>query len=327
MNSLNYDQICLVPNYSAIRSRDDISASVEFLGKTFNSVALPANMTCCINYELAAQLSEVGYFYILHRFDDYSNILKWIEDNQNLKTISISVGVKDKDKDLINQIWLSNKRVDFITIDVAHGWHISVKEMIEHIKSKFHSHFQPKIIAGNVMTYSASQDLLDWGADAIKVGLSQGKGCSTYNATGVGQGMFSSVFNANNEDNTIPIIADGGIRETGDVCKALVAGASMVMIGSQFCACKDSPAEVKELNYGHEIGQKLSRKIKMYYGSASFKNKGYSKYIEGFEMPLPMRNETYLDYLDRINQGVRSCMSYGGASSTKELSKMRYIIK
>lgn len=326
MKSINYDQVCLVPNYSEIRSRDDINTDVEFLGRTFKSPALPANMAPCINYDMACSLSENEYFYIMHRFDNYDNILKWIHFNQDLKTISISIGVKDKDKKLIDEIYLGQVRVDFITIDVSHGWHISVKEMIDYIKSKFGRNMNPKIIAGNVMTHSACVDLLEWGADAVKVGLSQGKSCSTYAATGVGQGMFSTVLNAQDTD-YFPMIADGAIREAGDICKSLVAGATMTMIGSEFARCKDSPAEMQTLAYGEEIGMNLTKPLKVYYGSASARNKGYNKYVEGFEQRLPMRDETYFEYLDRIGQGIRSCMSYAGARNIKDLTKMSYILK
>lgn len=316
MQSINYDRVCLLPRYSEIKSRDDVSTDVEFLGRTFKSPAMPANMACCIDFKLAEQLSEAGYFYILHRFYPYEEILKWITSS-NLQTISISVGVKEIDKQFIHQFWLNELQADFITIDVAHGHHILVKEMIEYIKSRFHGRFQPKIIAGNVMSYDACIDLLNWGADGIKVGLSQGKGCSTYNATGVGCGMWSSVFNANETDNSIPIIADGGIREIGDISKALVAGAHMVMIGSEFARLYESPAPFDEFD----------QNLKVYYGSASEINKGHDKYVEGFQQSLPVKYLTYEQYLDKISQGIRSTMSYAGITDIRKLPEMGYVLK
>lgn len=323
--SIDYNQISLVPNFSMIKSRDEITSEVEFLGHKFKNPAVPANMACTIDLSLAKELSQNGYFYIMHRFLPYDDIFNWIRSNQNLQTISISIGVKEKDYQFVKRLYNADLRVDFITIDIAHGWHILVKETIEYIKKHSRGHFYPKIIAGNVMTDEATDDLIYWGADAVKTGLSQGKGCSTYNTTAIGRPMFSTILDCATTGH--PIIADGGIREVGDVCKALVAGANMVMIGSEFCMCKDSPAEIQELNYGQEIGQRLSKKLKVYYGSASEKNKGYNKYIEGFEVRLPMKNETYLEYLERIAQGIRSCMSYNGSTNIKDLKNMRYIIK
>ena len=239
----SYDNIVLTPKYSEIKSRSKLDTSVEFLGKKFKSVAIPANMKCTINFEKAIELSEAGYFYVLHRFYDYDAIYNWVSENQDLKTISISVGVNEKDWELVNDLFTNKLRVDYITIDVAHGHHILVKEMIEHIKNH-HFKNSAKIIAGNIGTVNAAMDLKSWGADAVKVGLSMGKSCTTYNCTGVGTPMFSTVANLSYLN--IPIIADGQIREVGDVCKALVAGADMVMIGSEFAKCVDSPSKIVE---------------------------------------------------------------------------------
>ena len=261
----SYDNIVLTPKYSEIKSRSKLDASVEFLGKKFKSVAIPANMKCTIDFKKAQELSEAEYFYVLHRFYDYDDIYDWVKDNQDLKTISISVGVNEKDYELVNDLFVNKLRVDYITIDVAHGHHILVKEMIEHIKNHSFKN-DAKIIAGNIGTTYAAMDLKSWGADAVKVGLSMGKSCTTYNCTGVGTPMFSTVANLSYLN--VPVIADGQIREVGDVCKALVAGADMVMIGSEFAKCKDSPAKTVENK-------------KEFYGSASSTNKGHDGYVEG----------------------------------------------
>ena len=193
--------------------------------------------------------------------------------------------------------------------------------MITYIKDRLNV----KIIAGNVGTYDAATDLYEWGADAVKVGLSMGKSCTTYNCTGVGTPMFSTVESIANAkffswETTIPIIADGQIREVGDVCKALVAGADMVMIGSEFAKCEDSPADVMG---GPAMGN-VNKKV--FYGSASSTNKGHDGYVEGQTVYMDMRNETYLQYFDRINQGVQSCMSYAGVNDITSLVNMEYLI-
>lgn len=171
----SYKDIVLQPAYSEATSRSELDASVEFLGRRFESVAIPANMKCTIDFKKAVQLSEAGYFYVLHRFYDYDEIVKWVEDSQLIKTISISVGVNKKDYSLIDKLVERDLRVDYITIDVAHGHHILVKRMITYIKNKFRK--SVNIIAGNVGTYQAAKDLYDWGADAVKIGLSMGKSC------------------------------------------------------------------------------------------------------------------------------------------------------
>ena len=329
--SYSYKDIVLKPSYSEIRSRSSLDASVKFLGKTFESAAIPANMKCTINFKKARELSEAGYFYVLHRFYDYEDILDWMIENKDMETISISVGVNKKDRDFIDKIVEKNVSVDFITIDVAHGHHILVKEMITYINNKL----SVNVIAGNVGTYEAAKDLYDWGADAVKVGLSMGKSCTTYNCTGIGTPMFSAVSSiarkkfskyvvhkqgglaGEYKDITIPVIADGQIREVGDVCKALVAGADMVMIGSEFAKCEDSPADTIG-------GPAVGGNKKVFFGSASSTNKGHSGYVEGQTVYMDMRNETYEQYFERINQGVQSCMSYAGINDITSLPDMEY---
>ena len=330
----SYKDIVLQPAYSEIKSRSSLDASVKFLGKTFESAAIPANMKCTIDFKKARELSEAGYFYVLHRFYDYDEILDWMIKNKDMKTISISVGVNKKDRDFIDKIAVKDIGVDFITIDVAHGHHVLVKNMITYINNKL----RVNVIAGNVGTWEAAKDLYNWGADAVKIGLSMGKSCTTYNCTGVGTPMFSAVSSIAKQkfskyvvyeqgglageykDISIPIIADGQIREVGDVCKALVAGANMVMIGSEFAKCEDSPADIIG---GPAIG---NTNKKVFYGSASSTNKGHKGYVEGQTVYMDMRNETYLQYFDRINQGVQSCMSYAGVSKITSLSGMEFFI-
>lgn len=315
MNKLySYKDVVLLPNYSEITSRKNADCKPEFLGKTFNSVAIPANMRCTIDFQQAVDLAEHGYFYILHRFYSYEDILDWMSHNRDIY-ISISVGVKPEDYEFINKIKAAKLRVDCITIDVAHGHHFSVKSMIMFIRETFGD--KVKIIAGNIGTARALEDLADWGADAAKVGLSMGKSCTTYNCTGVGTPMFSAVYHMchDDEDNyeapRIPIIADGQVREVGDICKALVAGASMVMVGSEFAKCSDSPADTID-NY------------KVFYGSASSFNKGSDSFVEGQKVLLEQRTESYLGYLKRINEGVQSCMSYAGTDNLEGLKYMTF---
>jgi len=311
---LHYKDIVLDnPVYSDIRSRDDISSDIELYGYKFKSALVPANMACSIDFDKAEELGKSGYFYILHRFYEYHDILKWVGDKQDSRfPLSISVGVKDRDYELISQISHMGYIVDFITIDIAFGHSVLMKEMISYIKHKLPN---TRIIAGNVCTPRACEDLGSWGADVVKVGLSMGKACTTYNTTGVGSPMFSTVLDCSKRS-MVPIIADGGIRETGDYCKALVAGANMIMAGSKFVELKDSPADVKN---------NFTNVQKVYYGSASATNKGADKYVEGSEGKLlEMVDLTYVEYMEKVNEGIRSCMSYHNCSSPWHLLTARW---
>ena len=323
---LSYNEIVLSPSYSEIRSRKKIPTSVNFLGWVFNSAAIPSNMVCTMSFDMARKLSESYHFYIMHRFCPYNDIYNFVKNGQEMRCLSISVGVQEEDKNLLRKIADEKLNVNFITIDVAHGHHILVKEMIEFINDVFGDHIrQPHIIAGNVGTPEAVNSLVDWGVDAVKVGIAMGKACTTYNCTGVGTPMFTAVQQAATSfkvKRKIPVIADGQVREVGDVCKALVAGANLVMIGSEFAKCKDSPAEIVQILENTTTG--IHTMYKEFFGSASKFNKGNDTYIEGQKVLLPMREETYIDYLNRINEGVSSCMSYAGVEYISDLTTMEY---
>lgn len=311
---LSYKDVVLLPNYSEVRSRDSLSTEIDFLGTKFKLPVLPSNMACTINFKWAEKLSKEGYFYILHRFYAYEEIKKWLDESNFTKTTtSISVGVKDADWDLLKDLAENNYKVDYVTIDVAHGHNIQVHSTCNWFRSLPWLKM-PKLIVGNVGSIEGAKDLVEWGADAIKVGLSMGAACTTYNNTGVGTPMYSIIAEIkqameNKIIKEVPIIADGQVREIGDACKALHAGAKMVMVGGMFAACYDSAAPFN--------GDK-----KVFYGSASAINKGENKYVEGRESLIDLSQDSTLDLLKKFEQGIKSSMSYAGASSPYELCKM-----
>lgn len=329
--SLNYSNVYLIPKYSELRTRTDADVSTEFLGRKFKLPIVPANMVSVINLLIAKWLSENDYFYIYHRFGQkhdhpinfvrYANKEKW-------KTISISVGVKKEDKDIITGILWEQNRVDVLTIDVAHGHHILVKEMIKFIKDQYKEQkIQcPKIIAGNVCTRDATRDLKDWGADAIKIGIAGGGACSTKNQTGFHVPMIACINSCNKIG--IPIIADGGVKENGDIAKALVGGSSMVMIGGVLASCIDSPAEnITEPVVGGFVTD-YSPKIthKKYFGSASYANKGHSKNVEGVEIDIPCNGLTFEQKYQEIKESLQSAISYSGGKELKDLRNVQCVI-
>jgi GMP reductase len=305
---LSYNDVVLIPKLGIIPSRKSIDTSVIFGNKRFNLPILPSNMFCTISFELANLMSENDYFYILHRFYDYEIIFNWIKNNQHLKTISISVGVKDDDYKLITKLSKEKLRVDYFSVDVAHGFSLNLKNMAATIKETFPNSF---LIGGNVFGNSESINALQsWGCDAIKVGLSCGKSCSTYKKTGFASPMFSAGVQSSTYSN-VPIILDGGIRTEGDVSKSLVAGATMVMVGSMFAACVDSPA-------------KLINGKKMYYGSASKEN-GNDKNIEGFLIELECNGLTYIDRLKLFQQSLQSSISYAGGVNLSAFNSVKWM--
>ncbi len=332
---LNYKDIYLIPRKSIISSRDDADCSIDFLGTRFANNVVPANMASVVNEKICKELSEQNIFYIYHRFGNTWDFIINAND-QCWRNISISVGVKQADKDLIAKIAGNRLTVDFITIDIAHGFSESVVEMITYIKSCFNSVNQyPKIIAGNVWGDKDSIEFLqNAGADAIKIGLSHGGACSTYGTTGFGSPMFSAALEAG-EFSNIPLIIDGGIREYGDIAKATVAALQynkdgiipMVMAGSLFAACKDAPGESLFENNPDSIYSDVITH-KRYYGSASALNKANSKqevkHIEGFEVKLPCNGLTVEQQYEKIRQALSSSISYAGGKDLSCLGNVNW---
>jgi GMP reductase len=243
----------------------------------------------------------------MHRFgiDNF----EFVKAAKDWKIISISVGVNGVDREALKSIKSLQRHPDYITVDIAHGHSILMCEMLEFLNELG---LMSKIIAGNVCTPEGAHQLIDWGADAIKVGIGQGGVCSTKNKTGITYPMYSCVKNISdyltNHINIpyTPIIADGGVREHGDVVKAIHAGAAMVMAGGLFSRLIDSPAEVID---GHKI----------YYGSASQYNKGEYRNVEGVKRSVELDPMTYEDKLLEMTQDLQSAVSYCGGSSLYDI--------
>lgn len=319
--ALKYEDICLIPNYTECHSRSDCNTKVNLCGEKFNLPIVPANMKSVIDMNLAKWMSDCNYFYIMHRFD--RDLAEDIANSQDWNNISFSVGVKAPDKMAIQKISKRGHRVDYITIDVAHGHCGRMKAMIKWIKK-----FLPntKIIAGNVATATAVKDLASWGADVVKVGIGQGSPCTTKDKTGFTMPMFSCVQSCSNVylggfeeelSDKIPIIADGGIKCNGDIAKSLVAGATMIMAGGMFAACKDSPAASSVIN---DVPHKA------YFGSASAENKGHNNNIEGKLTNICSNGMTYEEKLFEIKQDLQSSISYAGGDQTNNLDIFKEVL-
>lgn len=348
----SYQEIFLIPRYSQYHSRSEIELGIPLGKKTFKLPVMPANMKCTIDQKMALWMSENDYFYVMHRFNANTNDApntdnkKFIEtaNKDNWKTISISLGVKEEDEELIHHCITNNLRIDYITIDIAHAHSVRMREMLAYLQRMYRSNIcnveRPFIIAGNVAAPGAVVDLEDWGADATKVGIAQGDACTTYGQTGFGLPMFTCIQECAKVARK-PIIADGGIRTNGDFAKALVAGGHMVMAGSVFAACIDSPADtvvkitkMNELRENTKIGKQgvietgleemLAKKTyKTYFGSASAKNKGANVHVEGRIVELECNKMTYAQKLKEIEESIQSSISYAGG----DLSKVEYGIR
>lgn len=214
--------------------------------------------------------------------------------------------------------------VDVIIVDTAHGHSQGVLERVKWIKKHYPD---IQVIGGNIATASAAKDLIAAGADAVKVGIGPGSICTTRIVTGVGVPQISAIANVvAGVKGRVPVIADGGIRFSGDVCKALAAGASTVMLGSMFAGSEESPGEI-ELYQG--------RTYKNYRGMGSIgamaqvqgsSDRYFQDLTQGAEKLVPEGIEGRVPYkgpiqsiIHQILGGLRSCMGYIGCETISKL--------
>jgi len=312
MQIFDYDNILLLPRKCRVESRSECDTSVTLGERSFRLPVVPANMKTVVDESICLWLAQNGYFYVMHRFD-LDNV-KFVKEMQGKGVFaSISLGVKKPDYDTVDQMVAQGLVPEYVTIDIAHGHADSVKNMNGYLKQKLPKAF---VIAGNVGTPEAVIDLENWGADATKVGIGPGKVCITKLKTGFGTGGWQlSALKWCARVATKPIIADGGIRDHGDIAKSVRFGASMVMIGSLFAGHEESPGKTVEVD---------GALFKEYYGSASDFNKGEYKHVEGKRILEPIKGKL-ADTLVEMEQDVQSSISYAGGRALMDIRKVNYV--
>jgi GMP reductase len=312
MQIFDYDNILLLPRKCRVESRSECDAGVVLGGRRFRLPVVPANMKTVVDETISLWLAKNGYFYVMHRFD-LDNVAFVERMHAQGVFASISLGVKQPDYDTVDALAAANLVPEYVTIDIAHGHADSVKNMIAFLKTKLPQAF---VIAGNVGTPEAVIDLENWGADATKVGIGPGKVCITKLKTGFGTGGWQlSALKWCARVATKPIIADGGIRDHGDIAKSVRFGASMVMIGSLFAGHEESPGRTVEVD---------GELFKEYYGSASDYNKGEYKHVEGKRILEPIKGKL-ADTLIEMEQDVQSSISYAGGKALMDIRKVNYV--
>jgi len=202
--------------------------------------------------------------------------------------------------------------VRILCVDVAHGHHLHMKKAIEDLRNVFSDTVH--IMAGNIATLEGYNDLVDWGADSVRCNIGGGSICSTRIQTGHGvPGLHTIIDCAGSASRSVPIIADGGIRNSGDIVKALAAGADFVMLGSLLSGTDETPGDVINTRKG---------KFKSYRGMASkdaqIAWRGKTASLEGVATTVPCKGPVD-DILSELERGIRSGLSYTGARSIREL--------
>lgn len=314
MEVFDYEDIQLIPNKNIIKSRSEADTSVKFGPKTFKIPVVPANMETVIDDDLPVWLAQNGYFYIMHRFqpEKREGFIKMMHSKDLYA--SISVGIKPEEYEFIDKLVADNEKPEYITIDVAHGHSDYVIQMIHYIKEQLPDSF---LIAGNLGTPEAVREIENAGADATKIGVGPGKACITKLKTGFGTGGWQlAALRLCSKAARKPMIADGGIRYNGDIAKSVRFGASMVMIGSLFAGHEETPGNLISID---------GKKYKQYWGSASERQKGAYRNVEGRQMLVPYRGHIS-DTLNEMQQDLQSSISYAGGRKLNDITKVDYVI-
>jgi IMP dehydrogenase len=318
LNALDFSDVLIVPGYSEITSRSLVDTSWVLQGKersfTFSLPVISANMSTITEEKMAIKMNELGGLGIIHRYmslDKYEKIAEVLKKAN--APLAFSVGVKHTD---LERIQWCIKNADIICIDIAHGHSKMMEETLILIGN---SDFSGAVIAGNIATYYGASFLGQRKASAVKVGIGPGSVCTTRLQTGCGVHQLTAIIEASQGHHTV--IADGGIKFPGDVCKAIAGGASAVMIGGILAGTDCTP----DWNLGEDHVK--------YEGMASHSarekfGKTENSYEEGMSIKVRSKPvDSTEQVIKQIKEGLQSACSYVGAQDLKTFKKnARFVV-
>jgi len=245
---LTFDDVLLMPRHSEMNSRLAPQLTTR-VTKNFNlkTPIISANMDTVTESMMALKMADLGGLGILHRFMsplDQVNQVKIIRDKIRALGLPIAASIGVKEEGMRRADMLADAGVDIFTIDIAHGDSVMMFETLDYVKKKY-----PKIdvIAGNTAMPDGVKGMIEHGADAVKVGIGPGSMCTTRIITGCGVPQLTAIAMCvlEAQKHNIPVIADGGIKTSGDIVKAFAAGAQTVMLGSMLSGCLETPGEIE----------------------------------------------------------------------------------
>ena len=321
--TIAFDDVLLQPQYSDITSRKEVSLSAPL--DDLNKLKIPiiaSPMDTVSEWRMASSLSSMGGMAIIHRYNSIEEQADQVKNAlavPDCTIIGAAVGVSGDFVERAVRCYEAGAKV--ICIDVAHGDHAMVKTAIASLREQLGMNIH--IMAGNVATLEGFNRLADWGANSIRVGIGGGSICSTRIQTGHGVPTLQSIIDCARTDRDAILIADGGIKNSGDIVKALAAGADVVMLGSLLAGTDETPSET--------FRDRDGRCFKAYRGMASAEAqkawRGKTCSLEGVSTTIPCKGSVK-NVVEELLTGVRSGLSYSGARDISELqSKARFILQ
>jgi len=306
-----YDDVLLVPQYSDIRSRSEIDIASN-LGKGVD-LCLPilaSPMDTVSESAMANAMSISGGAAIIHRYNTIAEQVKHVGKVEAPAVVGVAIGITGDYMERAAACLEAG--ATFLCVDVAHGHHIMMREALRQLRKSFGQRVH--LMAGNVATLEGINDLADWGADSVRCNIGGGSICSTRIQTGHGLPGLQTIIECAKTDRDVKIIADGGIKNSGDMVKALAAGADAVMVGSLLAGSTETPGEVFYDRDGH--------RWKTYRGMASKEAqidwRGKYSSFEGVASRVTHQGPVG-KILDDLEKGIRSGFSYSGARTLTEL--------
>lgn len=318
-----FDDILLIPNNNSIvKSRYSVDLNMK-IGNADNQnamlelrlpiIASPMDTVC--EWEMASILSNYGGLGIIHRFMSVENRIEHLQKINGLKGVAVSL-VEAKDSSIIHRILDTGVKV--LCIDTANGHAQRAIQAVHDLRKIVPNHIH--IMCGNVSTHSAFSQLLSAGADSVRVGIGGGSACTTRLVSGHGMPTLQSIIDCKERNkeyyksDIYGIIADGGIRNTGDIVKAFASGSNAVMLGSLLAGYDESPGEI--------IRDITDRPVKQFRGMASKEAQedwlGGVSVSEGISTFVPYKGKLE-DFLKNIIGGIGSGCSYSGVDNLNEL--------
>lgn len=311
--AVTFDDVLILPRFTSVSSRKDVDLSTDFLGLGLSLPIMAANMDTITEAKMARAMIGFGATACLHRFmsvEDNVDMLLKSSVGERLPVVSVGLGAQELGRALA----LIGAGAPAVCVDVANGASSEVVKQLKNIKSAAPN---TPVIVGNFATGRSVADFEEaagaYKPDAYKVGIGPGSACTTRIKTGVGLPQLSAIMDIANVTNRV--IADGGCKTPGDVAKAFVAGARMVMLGGMLAGTYEAPGELKEVN---------GNKYMTYRGSASkssYEKQGKTaswRAVEGEEFLIPFKGPVE-NVLQDIEGGLRSACTYVGTDSLSGL--------
>ena len=329
-DSLTFDDVSLIPQHSSILPNETITSVELFKNLKLKIPLISSAMDTVTESKMAIAIGKLGGIGIIHR---NLSIEKQVQEVKKVKrqklSVGAAIGVNKNDLDRAKK--LSKANVDLLVIDTAHGHTNKVLKIIKKVKKIIK---KTPLCAGNIATGKAAKFLADSGVDIVKVGIGPGSICTTRLVAGVGVPQLSAVLEVKNalRNRKTKIISDGGIKFSGDLAKAIGAGADAVMIGSLFSGTLESPGKIfKRKGKLYKSFRGMGSAGAMAVGSA---DRYYQKKFKDLSKFVPEGVEGIVKFKGSVNKiiynlvgGLRSSMGYLGAKTVKDLQKKGEFVK